>query len=420
MSPAKTRVQSTAMTARIWSLLLCTLCVFVPANVLAQTPVAEPGTRAEALRLARDEKHKSVTPYTPNGLERAMRVAEERVFPLVARDGVHWKFGSLTTGSGFAYGGGYRNRQLFDREGAFNVWAAGSLKKYWALEARFDLPELAGGKLAIGAQVRRHSYPQEAFFGAGPGSRRNDHTSFSLDNKLVGGTVSLKPARVLKVGGGVEYSTPRIGSGARRDVPTIFALFDPATAPGLASTSNYVRTSATVEVDYRQPKNARRGGWYRAALSNFDDGSGVHGFRQTDIDLRQYVSILAERRVFAVRLFLSTSDPGTGETVPFYLMPALGGYDSLRGFRDYRFRGPHAILTQSEYRFEIWSGLDAALFYDAGKVALRRGDLDFRRLEDAYGFGFRFNTDNGVILRIDAGFGSSDGKHLYIVFGDVF
>ena len=101
-------------------------------------------------------------------------------------------------------------------------------------------------------------------------------------------------------------------------------------------------------------------------------------------------------------------------------MPSLGGHDSLRGFRDYRFRGPHAILTQTEYRWEIWSGLDAALFYDAGKVALRRADLDFKRLEDAYGFGFRFNTDNGTILRIDAGFGSRDGKHLYIVFGDVF
>ena len=40
--------------------------------------------------------------------------------------------------------------------------------------------------------------------------------------------------------------------------------------------------------------------------------------------------------------------------------------------------------------------------------------------DDAYGFGFRFNTDNGTILRIDAGFGSRDGKHLYVVFGGVF
>jgi hemolysin activation/secretion protein len=130
--------------------------------------------------------------------------------------------------------------------------------------------------------------------------------------------------------------------------------------------------------------------------------------------------VLAERRVIAVRLYLSTSDTEPGARMPFYLMPTLGGHDSLRGFRDYRFRGPHAILTNAEYRWEIWSGLDAALFYDAGKVALRRSDLDFKGLNKAYGFGFRFNTDNGTILRIDAGFGSQDGKHLYIVFGDVF
>ncbi len=129
---------------------------------------------------------------------------------------------------------------------------------------------------------------------------------------------------------------------------------------------------------------------------------------------------LAERRVLAGRAYLSTSEAADGHTVPFYLMPYLGGHDTLRGFREYRFRGPHAVLLQGEYRYEIWSGLDGALFYDAGKVAERRGDLDLTALEKDYGFGFRFNTDNGVVVRVDAGFGSSDGKHLYITFGGVF
>ena len=49
-----------------------------------------------------------------------------------------------------------------------------------------------------------------------------------------------------------------------------------------------------------------------------------------------------------------------------------------------------------------------------------RQDLDFNDLESDYGFGFRFNTDNGLILRVDAAFGSRDGKHLWIVFGGTF
>jgi hemolysin activation/secretion protein len=101
-------------------------------------------------------------------------------------------------------------------------------------------------------------------------------------------------------------------------------------------------------------------------------------------------------------------------------MPTLGGNDTLRGFRQYRFRGPHAILAQGEYRWEIWSGLEGALFYDTGKVANRRADLDFTKLERDYGFGFRFNTDESIVFRVDAGFGSRDGKHLYLVFGGIF
>jgi hypothetical protein len=53
-------------------------------------------------------------------------------------------------------------------------------------------------------------------------------------------------------------------------------------------------------------------------------------------------------------------------------------------------------------------------------VAQRWSDISLRHLEHDYGFGLRFNTDNGVVMRIDAGFGSSDGKHLYIVFGERF
>ena len=397
------------------------LLAAVPAATFAQTAASPPETRAEVLQRLREEKAQAAAPYQLNALERGMRLAEGRATRLLAGpDGLHPKFGSLTTGSGFALGAGYRNRRLFDREGAVTAWAAGSLKKYWAVEGRFDLPDLASGRLTLGGYARRNNYPQENFFGVGPQALRSDHSNFLFTNTLVGARVGVKPAPIATFGGGVEYMRPEVGRGRNSALPTITDRFDDASAPGLLGARNFVRTSTFLDIDYRQPKNARRGGWYRLEASHFAEESDAFTFNRFDADLRQYASILAERRVLAVRLFVSTSDPAAGARVPFYLMPSLGGHDSLRGFRDYRFRGPHAILTQTEYRWEVWSGFDAALFYDAGKVALSRSELNFKRLEDAYGFGFRFNTDNGAILRIDAGFGSRDGKHLYIVFGDVF
>jgi hypothetical protein len=397
------------------------LVTTAPVPAFAQSSAAPPETRAEVLQRAREDKRQSATPYEPNALERGMRLAEDRLTPLLAApDCFHLKLGSLTTGSGFAYGAGYRNRRLFDREGAITAWAAGSLKRYRAVEGRFDLPDLADGRLSFGTYARHNNYPQEDFFGVGPQARRGDHSNYRFRNTLAGARAAVKPAPIATFGGGIEYLRPVVETGGNKALPTIGSLFDDTSAPGLAGATNFVRTSAFLDIDYRQPRNARKGGWYRLEASRFNEQSDAFTFSRFDADLRQYASILAERRVLAVRLFVSTSEPATGALVPFYFMPSLGGHDSLRGFRDYRFRGPHAILTQTEYRFEIWSGLDAALFYDAGKVALRRADLNFKNLEDAYGFGFRFNTDNGTVLRIDAGFGSSDGKHLYIVFGDVF
>lgn len=381
----------------------------------------EPATRAEADRQRREQKQADATPYRPNGLERAMRFAEERAIFLLDREGFYPKLGSLTTGSGFTYGLGFRDRDLFENEGAIDLWAARSLRGYWATEARLTFPSLARRRLHLETWGSHRDYPEENYFGLGPGSNRDDQSDYAIRTNHFGGRLGVRPAAPVLVGGALEFLQPRVEPGQNDRVPNIDDTFDPATVPGLTTRADFLRSSAFVEVDYREPRNARRGGWYRLDVSRYSDRTtGVHTFSRFDADLRQFIGFLADRRVLAARLFVSTSDTTGDRVMPFYFMPTLGGNDTLRGFREYRFRGPHAILAQAEYRWEIWSGLDAALFYDAGKVAERRDDLDFSNLQSDYGFGFRFNTNNGVILRVDAAFGSRDGPHVYLVFGGVF
>lgn len=405
------------------AILLLTLVVLAavpPAAATAQS--SEPTTRAEALRQAREKKQQALRPNAPDGLQRALNYVEDPPIFLIAKDGIYPKFGTLTTGSGIALGVGYRNRSIFQRYGYVDAFAAGSFKKYWATEARVTFPDLADGRLLLEARGSLREYPRESFFGVGPDSRREDRTSFLLRQSLVNGRAGVRIAPALMVGGGMGLLTPQTGEGTQSSVPPISALFDPSTAPGLGVRTDFLVSSAFVEVDYREPLNARRGGWYRLGVSDYNDRSGdVWSFRRTEIDLRQYIGFFDDRRVIALRGFLSTSSAtDDSQGVPFFLMPHLGGNDTLRGFRNYRFRGPHALLLQAEYRWEAWSGLDAAFFYDAGEVGLRRSDLALKDLEHNYGFGFRFNTSNGVVMRVDAAFGSRDGKHLHIVFGGVF
>lgn len=90
---------------------------------------AAPATRAEALRLQREEKQKRLRPNRVDAVQRALNYIEDPPIFLVARDGFHPKLGTLTTGSGFALGVGYRDRRLLNRYGSVEGWAAGSFKK---------------------------------------------------------------------------------------------------------------------------------------------------------------------------------------------------------------------------------------------------------------------------------------------------
>ncbi|PWT82411.1 MAG: hypothetical protein C5B57_08720 [Blastocatellia bacterium] len=85
----------------------------------------EPETRAEADRQRREEKSRNTQPYEPRGLERATNLTENGALFVLNREGFYPKLGSLTTGSGFAYGGGYRDRDLLNhRHGGLPSFSA--------------------------------------------------------------------------------------------------------------------------------------------------------------------------------------------------------------------------------------------------------------------------------------------------------
>ena len=103
--------------------------------------------------------------------------------------------------------------------------------------------------------------------------------------------------------------------------------------------------------------------------------------------------------------------------VPFYMQPVLGGSDDLRGFLPYRFYGDNLIVANVEYRWESFTGLDMALFFDAGKVTDDRSELNFNDLETSFGLGFRFNVNNSTFIRLDAGY-SREGIQIWFKFAN--
>ena len=401
--------------------LAITVALFLvwPGAVRAQ----EPETREEALRRQREEKSRNLTPPEPSRLESTLldlegrRVLERLLNP---PEGFYPKIGNVTAGSGIALGPGYRKAGLLDGRADFTVFGAASFKRYWMLETRLALPRLANNRVAVDVHAQRYEFPEEDFFGLGAESLRGNHTTFGLANTVVGGAAAVRPVPWFAIGGGLDYLTPHISTSG--DDQTIRTRFDDARAPGLDAQPDYIRYQTFAELNYRGPRgNPRRGGRYALSFERFEDTDlDSYSFRRVEADLQQYIPIVKDRRVLALHALVSTSDADDGHAVPFYLQRTLGGPDDLRGFRRFRFRDQHALLLQAEYRWEIFTAVDGAIFYDAGKVASRLEDLDLTDLESDYGIGFRFGTRNGVFLRIEGAFGSSGGKHFIFRFGHVF
>jgi outer membrane protein assembly factor BamA len=165
----------------------------------------------------------------------------------------------------------------------------------------------------------------------------------------------------------------------------------------------------------------KSGGHFRASYDVWRDRQDFgYSFNELRVEGLQAFLIFDKKRVFIARVIAYSLDSPSGNTVPFYVMPTLGGSTTLRGFSEFRFRDTNAFMLNAEYRWEAFSGLDMALFGDWGNVAPTWEDIDFGHLKNDYGIGFRFNTFKSVFLRFDIARSNDEGVRFNTSFSGAF
>src|SRR4029077_3572523 len=90
------------------------------------------------------------------------------------------------------------------------------------------------------------------------------------------------------------------------------------------------------------------------------------------------------RTALALRVFAETNQRKSGD-IPFFDMPALGTWETLRGYENFRFRDKSALSFGVEYRYRIWRAVNWGLFLDEGQVAPRPRDFALNRFHPGYG-----------------------------------
>lgn len=108
-------------------------------------------------------------------------------------------------------------------------------------------------------------------------------------------------------------------------------------------------------------------------------------------------------------------------TAPFYLLPELGGANTLRGLYEGDYRDNYAAALQAEYRFAIWKFLGGDLFGDMGEVVGTPDEAALNILRYTYGFGIRIQIDPKQKINLRGDIGFSDGSPaFYFTYGEAF
>lgn len=296
------------------------------------------------------------------------------------------------------------------------------------------------------AYAHAKGLPLMPYYGIGPNTSRSDLADFG-ERQLSAGIDAFIPLKSwFATGAALEYVAPRINGISDPAVRSVDTFYTEATAPGLLTQPNFAHYRV-----FAQPR--REWKWtkfYSQAAYDFyqDTGAGHYSFRKFRADVMQ--TIYPERQtepsgggtgtrtqpkydsVLYIFGRFTTEQTSAGNVVPFYMQETIGGSDidndaTLRGFQDYRFRGPDLFVIQTQYERrllpaakpgsqsstlrKVAGALGIMAFYDTGEVAPKASDLSFSDLRHSFGFGLTFWSGERVWFRAYVGLGSGEGTH---------
>ena len=328
--------------------------------------------------------------------------------------------GGMPSGSGLVGGGGYiagYNSDLFQ----FTANARLSTRGYQAYDAGLLIFPRSNSLVPVQGHVNwdRRDLGSLRFFGLGPTTSRSDRTTYRLEDQTFEMGLNAWAGRFAELGASVQWLTSEPGSGDTG--LSLDNLFDPLSTPGFGVESKYLVYSGRAVVHLTDDNvSPSVGVTLGLKAQRYDErDADVFDFTRVVGDVQAQIPIGHRNRILALHIRSSNSVGDNGGAVPFHLMETLGGANSIRGFREYRFRDSRNLLLNVEYRWEVWTYADFVFFYDAGKVFSDANDLDLSNLKSGYGFGIRGRSPDGVVLRFDFA-RSNEGFILHIGGGPAF
>jgi outer membrane translocation and assembly module TamA len=271
---------------------------------------------------------------------------------------------------------------------------------------------LRGDGLRLAGAAEYVKFPS-TFWGIG------NETDDALEEDYTPQAVNLEGQALWEVGPGWYW-----GLGARFARRWLFdvepaGLLDRGLVPGSRS-GQIVGLGVALTRDTRdRSENPRSGAYHQLEVGRFASFLGSDfEYTATSLDLRGYVPFSP-----ANRLALRVLGESVHGTVPFDVLPQLGGDELLRGYYGGRYRDQSLLAVQAEARSDFRWRLGVVGFAEMGQVAASPSKLRLDGMKASLGGGLRFALDKaeGLNLRADYAWALEKGtRALYLSLGEVF
>ena len=318
-------------------------------------------------------------------------------------------FGGIKSGSGIAVGPAISHK--FEDGTYVQVKGVYSVKKFKLLQARYDSRKFWDDRASVVARARWQDAPKLHLYRLGPDSP-DVNVNFGEEKTEGSARIRLQLAPTLRIGTGFgieRYQT----TGGRIDLaglpaPGLSPVLPP---PGLGTKPLFAHAFFAAAHDSRtSPEYSRRGHLFEASIHSFRDlRDRQDPFGRFEAIAQQLIPT-GDKGVLDVsgQVWVSLADGD--RSVPFFLMPTLGGSTYLRAYPSYRFRDRHATLLKAEYRYPVHKMIDVAGLIEGGKVAPTVKGLKLSNMAESIAAGIRVHSKTSSIVDLDIAHGRDGFK----------
>ncbi len=331
---------------------------------------------------------------------------------------------SYGSNAGYRFGISYTQRQVFAPGDRWRVVGSYSTNKYERYEMIYAGPKTVSETAGLNVLVSFRSRPRENFFGLGFTSRDEDKVSFSIERTTISVSVPWQLARTIHVEPGLGYVATDVFDGENTSLT--HRLDEIQNEFGMSASdfrrSRLLRSGVAIVHDWRDSRGQPSRGGRELLSLEYNHGLGSSEdirYVASGFEISHYFNIY-HKRILALRVIAETVDSDSDDGIlPFYLKSRLGGRDDLRGFLSSRFIDNDRTMATAEYRYPIWSMIDAFVFAEAGRVfSSLTEEFTLRDWSESFGTGLRVWREDEIVFSAQVAYSDESWRVYFELGGD--